>query len=75
MQSSSIDNKKEFEMFEKIKSMFRLPSPQVVAMRELEDAQRYLLRAQSGLDYSQSMCQYHQARIKRLTATLNKAEN
>jgi hypothetical protein len=39
----------------------------------LESAKRSLLDAQSTREYAESMCKYHEARIKRLTTYLHKA--
>jgi len=50
---------------------FRTPSADELAVRELQEAQRELLKAQSGKEYAESLCQYHQARIRRLTARVN----
>jgi adenine-specific DNA methylase len=47
---------------------FRKPSAQSIAVRELEDAKRDLLSAQSATEYAQSLSVYHAARIQRLTA-------
>lgn len=56
-----------------IKNAYKTPSAETIALRELEDAKRQLLEAQSGREYADSMCKYHEARIKRLTAYLHKA--
>lgn len=56
-----------------VKSLFAAPSAEVIALRELEDAKRKLLDAQTGREYAESMCKYHEARIKRLTAYLHTA--
>lgn len=53
-------------MFGKIKQLFKEPSPQIMAMRELEAAQRELLQTQSLNEYSSRMAAYHQDRISRL---------
>ena len=58
---------------EYIKSLLATPSAEVLALRELEDAKRKLLEAQTGREYAHSMCMYHEARIKRLTAYLHTA--
>lgn len=60
---------KQFVSF--AKSVFATPSAQMLALRELEDARRKLLEAQSAREYANSMCQYHEARIKRLTNYLH----
>lgn len=59
------------EVFEYLKSLFRTPSAEVLALRELEEAKRRLLTAQSTREYADSMCKYHDAQIKRLTAYLH----
>jgi hypothetical protein len=42
--------------------------------RELDQAHRSLLEALSAREYADAMCSYHQARIKRLEATLRGQE-
>lgn len=56
-----------------IKKLYATPSAESIALRELEEARRNLLEAQSTREYSESMCRYHEARIKRLTAYLHTA--
>ena len=53
---------------------FRKPSPKELAQRELEEAQRQLLAAQSSADYARRIAEYNGDRIKRLTAFLKKAD-
>lgn len=55
------------------KSLYKTPSAEALALRELEDAKRKLLEAQSGREYAISMCDYYEAKIKRLTAYLHAA--
>jgi hypothetical protein len=50
--------------------MFRMPSPEVCALRELEDAKRQLLVALSTSEYATKMAQYHQGRVVRLSRSL-----
>jgi hypothetical protein len=57
-------------MLDHIKNYFRLPSPKELAAKELEMAQRKLLEALSANEYAKRMAEYHQDRIKRLTAFL-----
>jgi hypothetical protein len=52
---------------------FRKPSAEMLALQELEDAKRMLLEAHSAQEYALSMCEYHQARVERLTNYLNRA--
>ena len=56
-----------------LKSVYTAPSAEQLALRELENAKRSLLEAQSTREYAESMCKYHEARIKRLSAYLHKA--
>lgn len=57
-----------------VKKVYATPSAEVIALHELEEAKRKLLEAQSGREYAESMCKYHEARIKRLTAYLKGLE-
>ena len=54
-----------------LKNLYATPSAEQIALRELETAKRSLLEAQSGREYADSMCKYHEARIKRLTTYLH----
>lgn len=49
----------------------RPPSPEVMMARELDDARRSLLEAQTARDYANSMVMYHETRIDRLRAQLD----
>jgi hypothetical protein len=51
-----------------LRDFFYHPHPVTVAERELAEAQRCLLLAQTGLEYAQAMVGYHDARVKRLRA-------
>ena len=53
-------------------SMTRTPSAEELAMRELDQAKRDHLTMLTALDYSKRMVDYHQDRIKRLTAYIAK---
>jgi len=57
-----------------IKELFRLPSAETMAIKELEAARRGLLEAQSAREYADSLCKYHEARIKRLSAIVIKEQ-
>jgi len=59
------------KMVDWIGSYLQAPSAEVLAFEELETAKRELLEAQSGREYADSMCKYHDARIKRLTVYLH----
>jgi hypothetical protein len=61
---------KDLAMFKELVEMFRKPSVLVVAQRELEDAQRGLLEAQSQQEYSRRIAEYQADRVKRLRVYL-----
>jgi hypothetical protein len=61
------------EMYSWVKNAYTTPSAETLALRELEDAKRRLLEAQTAREYADSMCKYREAQIKRLTAYLHKA--
>lgn len=46
------------------------PSPEQLALSELEDARRELLAAQSAKEYAENIAKYNAARIARLTTFL-----
>lgn len=52
---------------------FAPPSPVMMARIELEEAQRQLLATQSAAEYARRLSEYHQDRIKRLSAFLKQA--
>jgi len=54
-------------MIKVILNALRKPSAQAIAIKELEEAKRALLLAQSSAEYATQISQYHIARIKRLT--------
>lgn len=56
-----------------MKTIFRTPTADELAVVELEEAKRQLLQMQTALDYSKRMVDYHADRIKRLTAYVAKA--
>ena len=53
------------------KSVFDVATAEMLALKELEEAKRKLLEAQSGREYADSICKYREAQIKRLTAYLH----
>ena len=53
-----------------ILEMFKQPPVEVLAARELNEARKALLLAQTAAEYADSMVVYHTARIERLTAFL-----
>jgi hypothetical protein len=60
-------------MIDTLKALLKAPSPQMLAMRELEEAQRELLKSQSLYEYAGRMTSYHQDRISRLSRFLAKS--
>lgn len=59
---------------ERFQSLWQLPSPKELAAKELEEAKRRFLDAQSGMEYAKRMSDYHADRIKRLSNYLENAE-
>ena len=57
-------------MYSQLKNMFRAPSAETIALRELEAAKRDLLRMQDAQEYAARMVDYHQGKIRRLTTYL-----
>ena len=57
-------------MIDHLKDYFRLPSAKELALKELNEANRRLLETLSAKEYAQRMAEYHQDRIKRLSAYL-----
>lgn len=55
-------------MIRDLLEIFRKPSAKSIAQRELEEAQRQLLQAQTAAEYAIRLAQYHTDRIKRLSA-------
>jgi len=58
----------------RFQSLWQLPSPKELAAKELEEAKRRFLDAQSGMEYAKRMSDYHADRIKRLTNYLEASE-
>lgn len=58
-------------MIEWIKEIIRKPSPLMLAARELDDARRELLVAQTHRDYADSAVKYNESRIRRLEHIIN----
>jgi hypothetical protein len=59
--------------WETIRGWFQPPAALVLAARELEDAKRGLLAAQSSREYADGLCRYYESKIKRLTGYLKEA--
>jgi hypothetical protein len=60
-------------VIETLKRWLSPPAALVLAARELEDAKRGLLSAQSSREYADGLCRYYEAKIKRLNAYLKEA--
>jgi len=58
----------------RLKELWRLPSAKEMAVKELEEAKRRFLDAQSAMEYAKRMSDYHADRVKRLTIYLESAE-
>jgi len=56
--------------WETIRGWFQPPAALVLAARELEDAKRGLLSAQSSREYADGLVKYYESKIKRLNAYL-----
>ena len=56
-----------------IRAWFQPPAALVLAARELEEAKRGLLSAQSSREYADGLCRYYEAKIKRLNSYLKEA--
>jgi hypothetical protein len=54
----------------KLLNPFRNPSPEELIARELDQARRGLLEAQTARDYASAMVLYHETRIDRLRSQL-----
>ena len=54
-------------MIQELKKLWSTPSAESLALRELEDAKRKLLEAQTSREYAESMCKFREMQIKRLT--------
>jgi hypothetical protein len=54
--------------------VFKKPTATILAQTELEEAQRQLLAAQSGLDFARSSVEYNQQRVARLTRYVRTGE-
>lgn len=61
------------ELYDWVKNIYTTPSAEAIALRELEESKRRLLDAQTGREYADSMCKFHEAKIRRLTIYLHKA--
>jgi hypothetical protein len=58
-------------MIAMMKRLLTIPTPLEMAARELVEAQRAKLEAESALDYASSMVMYNDERIERLVRRLD----
>lgn len=61
-------------MINELKKLWTTPSAEAIALRELEEAKRKLLEAQTSREYADSMVKFREAQIKRLTAYIKGVE-
>jgi hypothetical protein len=59
-------------MIEFLKSLLLHPSAESLMQKELEQAKRELLAAQTAADYAINITQYHRDRIDRLKLAISK---
>jgi hypothetical protein len=62
-------------MIQDLKKLWTTPSPESIALRELEDSRRELLNAHTQQEYSAKMVEFHKGKIKRLTLFLKENMN
>jgi hypothetical protein len=58
------------KIIDKIKALYAPPSPETLALRELEESRRELLSAHTQQEYAAKMVEFHKNKIKRLTLFL-----
>jgi hypothetical protein len=58
------------DVYQRLLSLFKTPSPVEIAVRELDEARRQLLQSQSAAEYASRISAYHLDRIKRLQTYL-----
>jgi hypothetical protein len=58
------------KIIDTLKSVYAPPSPESIALRELEESRRELLNAQTSQEYAAKMAEFHKGKIKRLTLFL-----
>jgi len=60
-------------VIEYTKALFAAPSAETLALRELEESRRELLKSQAHQEYAAKMVEYHQGKVTRLTKYLKAA--
>ncbi len=58
-------------MLKNLLQMFKRITPTEAIAAELAEAEMQLLKAETGVEYAQSLVDYNKARVKRLKAYLN----
>ena len=59
--------------WEIVRAWFQPPAALVLAARDLENAKRGLLAAQSSREYADGLVRYYESKIRRLNAYLKEA--
>ena len=57
-----------------IKKLFRMPGAKELAAKELAEAERQKLSAETAKEYATQMVAYHDSRIQRLRAYLRESQ-
>lgn len=57
-----------------LKKLMAIPTPLEMAAKELVEAQRAKLKAESAMEYALSVVDYNDARIKRLRMRMNELQ-
>ena len=57
-------------LFQSIWALYAPPSPEAIALRELEESRRELLAAHTAQEYATLMVEFHRDKIKRLSCFL-----
>jgi hypothetical protein len=68
--ASAYVERNQMNIINTIKAMYAAPSPETLALRELEQSRRDLLVSHTQQEYSLKMVEFHKNKIKRLTAFL-----
>jgi hypothetical protein len=55
-----------------VQSLYAPPSPESIALRELEESRRELLAAHTAQEYAAAMVEFHKGKIARLSWFLKK---
>jgi hypothetical protein len=58
------------EMYSWVQNLYAPPSAETLALRELEESKRELLKSQAHQEYTAKMVEYHQGKIVRLSKFL-----